>query len=44
MGSKGTFRQILENEANRSAIEGIFKRIDEARKTFQVNPNFLSDY
>jgi hypothetical protein len=44
MASKGTFVRVLENEADRGAIEGIFKQIDEATKTFQVNPNFLSDY
>ena len=44
MASKGTLRQVLENETDRNAIEGIFKRIDEARKTFQVSPNFLSAY
>jgi hypothetical protein len=44
MRSKGTFIRVLENEADRGAIEDIFKRIDEATKTFQVNPNFLSNY
>ncbi|KAM6491922.1 hypothetical protein JOM56_012560 [Amanita muscaria] len=44
MASKGTFIRVLENEADRGAIEDIFKRIDEATKTFQVlrylNPSF----
>ena len=45
MASKGIFIRVLENEADRGAIEDIFKEIDEATKTFQVNPNFLvSDY
>ena len=44
MASKGTLRQLLENEADKRTIEGIFKRIDQATKTFQVNPNLLSDY
>ncbi|KAF8346758.1 hypothetical protein F5887DRAFT_916537 [Amanita rubescens] len=37
MGSKGTFIRVLENEADRGAIEDIFKRIDEATKTFQLD-------
>lgn len=44
MASEGTFKQILKTEANRNTIEGIFKRIDEATKTFQVDPNLLLDY
>jgi len=44
MASKGTLVRVLENEADRKAIEDIFKRIDWATKTFQVNPNLLSDY
>ena len=44
MASKGTLVRVLENEADKGAIEDIFKRIDEATKTFQVNPNRLSDY
>jgi hypothetical protein len=44
MASEGTFKQILKNVANRKTIEDIFKQIDDATKTFQVNPNLLSDY
>jgi hypothetical protein len=43
MTSKWTLVRVLENEADRGAIEDIFKRIDEATKTFQVSPNLLSD-
>ncbi len=37
MASKGTFVRIMKNEADRNAIMDIFKVIDEATKTFQVN-------
>jgi hypothetical protein len=36
MLAKGTFRRVLENEADKKAVEDSFKRIDEAAKTFQV--------
>ena len=38
-----TLVRVLENEADRKAIEDIFKRIDGATN-FQVNPKLLSDY
>ncbi|KAF8324631.1 hypothetical protein F5887DRAFT_279974 [Amanita rubescens] len=37
MASKGTFRRVLENEADKGAIEDIFKEIDQATKTFQLD-------
>ena len=42
MASKWTLVRVLENEADRKAIEDIFKRIDGATKTFQVHHIFLS--
>ena len=44
MSAKGTFRRILENEADKDAISASFKRIDEATKTFQVDFIVLSGY
>ena len=44
MSAKGTFRQVLENEADKDAISASFKRIDEATKTFQVDSTVLSAY
>lgn len=44
MSKKGTLRQILENEADKKAVEYGFKQIDEAAKTFQVRHICLSDY
>ena len=41
MASKWTLVLVLENEAERRAIEDIFKRIDEATKTFEVNLNLI---
>jgi hypothetical protein len=43
MPLEGTFLQILKNEANRKAIEDIFKWIDEAMKNLQVSCNLVSD-
>ncbi|KAF5319160.1 hypothetical protein D9619_008785 [Psilocybe cf. subviscida] len=37
VSEKGTFRRVLENEANKKSIDDGFKRIDEATKTFQLN-------
>ncbi|KAF8349107.1 hypothetical protein F5887DRAFT_550976 [Amanita rubescens] len=37
MASKWTLVRVLENEADRKAIEDIFRRIDEATKTFQLD-------
>ena len=44
MSEKGTFRRVLENEADKNAIGDSFKRIDEATKTFQVDAIVLSGY
>ena len=44
MTSKGTFRRVLENGADKNAITASFKRIDEATKTFQVDAIVLSGY
>ncbi|KAF5311029.1 hypothetical protein D9619_008102 [Psilocybe cf. subviscida] len=37
MSKKGTFRRVLENEADKKAVEDAFKRIDGATKTFQID-------
>ncbi|KAF8155552.1 mycorrhiza-induced NACHT/WD-repeat protein [Crassisporium funariophilum] len=37
MSEKGTFRRILENDADKNAISASFKRVDEAMKTFQLD-------
>ena len=44
MSAKGTFRRVLENEADKDAISASFKRIDEATKTVQVDDIVLSGY
>ena len=44
MSAKGTFRRVLENEADKNAISDSFKRIDEATKTLQVDAIVLSGY
>ena len=36
MSQKATWKKILENEQDKSQINGIFKYIDEQTKTFQV--------
>ena len=36
MSSKATWRKILENEEDRTAIKESFERIDEYREDFQV--------
>ncbi|EDR06536.1 uncharacterized protein LACBIDRAFT_389232 [Laccaria bicolor S238N-H82] len=36
MSEKGTFRRVLENEADKDAISASLKHIDEATKTFQL--------
>jgi hypothetical protein len=40
MSEKWTLRQILENEADKKAVEDGFKRIDEATKNFPVGAYF----
>jgi hypothetical protein len=44
MSAKGTFRRVLENEADKAAISASFKQIDEATKTFQVDAIVLLGY
>ncbi|KAF5319683.1 hypothetical protein D9619_008889 [Psilocybe cf. subviscida] len=36
LARKGAFRRVLENEGDKKAVEDIFKRIDQATKTFQI--------
>ncbi|KAF8632480.1 hypothetical protein AX14_010824 [Amanita brunnescens Koide BX004] len=43
MPLEGTFLRILKNEANRKAIEDIFKQIDEAMKNLQLDIDWSTE-